>query len=257
MIRMTAKATLFLLSLVALLGSAAYWWGVQRQLTDNLVVAGAFTVVLVLAAPSLMAFAIPWTPAGMLFQRITAKTWGYGVILASAFFLVYYSFDVQYSWWLAQSGVGQQMVFQQVGVGIIGFILIPALLWSSVSPDELAAQIRQERLVKRHEMQTQADLAILRIMLLRAQRHALTGLLQLTAAEKTELTDMLVALDHGIDSTLAAIGESAAILSDTTMGFEQYTHDGEDIRRYLGYVGDTLLSLVGQDADPPEDNPAA
>ncbi len=55
-VRFTSKTLLACLAFVSLLGSAASWWGVQSQLTDNLVVASACTTILVLAPPSLTSF---------------------------------------------------------------------------------------------------------------------------------------------------------------------------------------------------------
>ena len=46
----TSKTVLAILALVAMAGSAVYWWGVQSQLTDNKVVALAFTGVAAVAA---------------------------------------------------------------------------------------------------------------------------------------------------------------------------------------------------------------
>src|ERR687893_1580048 len=116
----TAKTGLAILAVIAMVGSAAYWWGVQRALTGNTIVAMAFTAILVLAPPSLVSFLIPWSPAGMLLQKINARTWGYTVILVCAMFLLYYSFDIHYAWWAAQDVVRESgYVLPQVLVGII------------------------------------------------------------------------------------------------------------------------------------------
>ncbi|MEI6180260.1 MAG: hypothetical protein WCP31_05865, partial [Chloroflexales bacterium] len=166
----TAKSLLALLAVIAMIGSAVYWWGVQSQLTANWVVAGAFTAILVLAPPSLTSFLIPWSPGGMLLQKINARTWGYTVVIGAALYLLYYSFEIQYSWWASQPAVASTgLILQQVIIGIIGFIIIPALLWTPVTSEELVEQVRQAHLVRRYELQTQADIAILRATLLRAQ----------------------------------------------------------------------------------------
>src|SRR5918911_1517993 len=134
----TAKTGLQIMAVFAMIGSGVYWWGVQSQLTTNMPVAMAFTAILVLAPPSLVSFLIPWSPAGMLLQKINARTWGYTVNTVAALFLLYYSYDIQYAWWLAQPVVAQSgYVLPQVLVGIIGFVIIPALLWPPVSSDEL------------------------------------------------------------------------------------------------------------------------
>jgi hypothetical protein len=167
-IEFTARTLLTILAFVAMAGAAVYWWGVQSQLTDNRIVAIAFTAILVLAPPSLVSFLIPWSPAGMLLQKVNARTWAFPVIIGCALYLLYYAFQLQWAWWAAQPVVAEtNLVYQQVLIGMIGFIIIPALLWTPVSSDELVEQVRQAHLVKRYELQTQADIAILRATLLR------------------------------------------------------------------------------------------
>jgi len=149
----SAKGLLAALAVIAMIGSVVYWWGVQSQHTTNTVVAAAFTAILVLARPSLTSFLIPWSPGGMLLQKINARTWGYAVIIGAAGYLLYYSFEIQYSWWQAQAGVRDTgLVLQQVLIGIIGFIMIPALLWTPVTSEELVEQVRQAHLVRRYEL---------------------------------------------------------------------------------------------------------
>jgi hypothetical protein len=234
--RFTAKSMLMILAVVAMIGSAVYWWGVQSQLTENMIVAMAFTAILVLAPPSLTSFLIPWSPGGMLLQKINARTWGYAVIISASLYLLYYSFEIQYSWWLSQPVVADTgLVLQQVFVGIIGFILIPALLWTPVTSEELVEQVRQAHLVRRYELQTQADIAILRATLLRAQEKALIGFANLTVQEREELAAVMRGLVKGIDQTLRDIGDSVKTVSGATVPFESLD-DNQEIRSYLDYI---------------------
>lgn len=236
----TAKTLLAVIAVIAMIGSAVYWWGVQSQLTDNRIVAAAFTAILVLAPPSLTSFLIPWSPGGMLLQKINARTWGYLVVIGAALYLIYYSFEIQYSWWAAQPTVADTgLVLQQVIIGIIGFIIIPALLWTPVTSEELVEQVRQAHLVKRYELQTQADIAILRATLLRAQEKALIGFANLTVEEREELAAVMRGLVSGIDQTLKEIGQSVKMVSGATVPF-QALDDNDDIRGYLDYVHETL-----------------
>jgi hypothetical protein len=207
--QLTGKTFLAVLTVVAMAGSAVYWWGVQSQLTANTMVAVAFTAIMVLAPPSLVSFLIPWSPAGMLLQKINARTWGYTVITVAALFLLYYSYDIQYAWWSAQPIVAESgYVLPQVLIGIIGFVIIPALLWTPVTSDELVEQVRQAHLVKRYELQTQADIAILRNTLLRAQEKALIGFANLTVQEREELASVMRGLVRGIEVTIKEISTS-------------------------------------------------
>nr|WP_255603313.1 hypothetical protein [Oscillochloris sp. ZM17-4] len=236
----TAKSLLAILAFIAMVGSAVYWWGVQSQLTSNQVVAVAFTAILVLAPPSLTSFLIPWSPGGMLLQKINARTWGYSVIIAASLYLLYYSFEIQYSWWAIQPVVANSgLILQQVIIGIIGFIIIPALLWTPVTSEELVEQVRQAHLVRRYELQTQADIAILRATLLRAQEKALIGFANLTVQEKEELASVMRGLVKGIDGTLRDIGESVKTVSGAAVPFSSLD-DNDDIRGYLDYIHESL-----------------
>jgi hypothetical protein len=236
----TAKTGLAILAVVAMFGSAAYWWGVQSQLTSNTIVAMAFTAIMVLAPPTLVSFLIPWSPAGMLLQKINARTWGYTVITVAALFLLYYSYDIQYAWWAAQPVVAESgYVLPQVLVGIIGFVIIPALLWTPVTSDELVEQVRQAHLVKRYELQTQADIAILRNTLLRAQEKALIGFANLTVQEREELASVMRGLVRGIDGTMKEIATSVKSVSGATVPFSSL-EDNEQIKGYLDYISEAL-----------------
>lgn len=237
----TSKSLLAILAIIAMCGSAVYWWGVQSQLTDNRAIALAFTAILVLAPPSLVSFLIPWSPGGMLLQKVNARTWGYMVVIGCSLFLLYYSFQIQWSWWAAQPVVyNTGLVYQQVLIGIIGFIIIPALLWTPVTSEELVEQVRQAHLVKRYELQTQADIAILRATLLRAQEKALVGFANLTVAEQEELAACMRSLVGGIDKTLREVGQTVKTVSGVALPFDNLLDDNQEIRDVLDYISESL-----------------
>jgi hypothetical protein len=254
-VQFTSKTLLAMLALIAMLGSAVYWWGVQSVLTDNRVVALAFTAILVLAPPSLVSFLIPWSPGGMLLQKVNARTWGYLVVIACSLYLLYYSFQIQWSWWAAQPVVADTgLIYHQVLIGIIGFIIIPALLWTPVTSEELVEQVRQAHLVKRYELQTQADIAILRATLLRAQEKALVGFANLTVEQREELAAVMESLVGGIDNTLKEIGQTVKTVSGVAIPFNGMLDDNEDIQDVLEFISESLAgsSLVARDADHQE-----
>lgn len=254
--QLTSRSILIGLAFVAMGGSAVYWWGVQSTLIpDNKVVAFAFTALLVLAPPSLVSFLIPWSPAGMLLQRVNARTWGYVVVVGCSVYLLYYSFQIQWSWWAAQPIVADSgLVYQQVLIGMIGFIIIPALLFAPVSSDELVESVRQAHLVKRYQLQSAADIAILRSTLLRAQELALVGFCNLTVNEKEELAIVMRGLVSGIDRTLKEVGQTVKAVSGVAIPFGNYLEDNQDITDILDYIGDTL---TGTEMTTREDAPAA
>lgn len=249
----TARSGLILIALIGMGASLAYWWGVQSELTDNRIVAAAFTAILTLAPPSLTSFLIPWSPAGMLLQKVNARTWGYAAVLGCALFLFYYSYQLQYSWWAAQPVVADSnLIYNQVLVGIIGFIVIPGLLWTPVSSEEMVEQVKQAHLVKRYELQTQADIAILRATLLRAQEKALIGFANLTVDEREELAGVMRGLVTGIDRTLREVGASVQAVSGAMMPFEALEDNG-DVQEILDYIGESLtrttLTPIAEETD--------
>jgi hypothetical protein len=239
--QITSKAVLLVLAIVSMAASAIYWWGVQSQLTTSRPIALAFTAILVLAPPTLISFLIPWSPAGMLLRKVNAQTYGHAVVVFASIYLVYYSFQLQYSWWAAQQATAESgLIWQQVGIGLIGFILIPALLWAPVSSEELTAQVEQAHIVKRYELQSQADIAILRSTLLRAQEKALIGFANLTVDEREELAGVMMSLVGGIDKTLREVGQSVEKVSGVSLPFSGMLDDNDDIRDVLDYIGQSL-----------------
>ncbi len=197
---------------------------------------------MVLAPPSLVSFLIPWSPAGMLLQKVNLRTVGYAVVIGCSLFLLYYSSLIQSAWWAAQPVVQEaNLAQQQMLIGMIGFIIIPALLWAPVSADELAEQVRQATIVKRYELQTQTDIAILRATLLRSQQLAIKGVAQLTSAEREELAQAMNGLLASLDGTLREISDSIKTISGVALPFDDLLDGNADIRGVLDFISDSLV----------------
>jgi hypothetical protein len=99
-------------------------------------------------------------------------------------------------------------------------------------------------------LQTQADIAILRNTMLRAQEKALVGFANLTADEREELAGTMRGLVTGIDRTLREIGQSVKTVSNATIPFHSL-EDNDDIRDYLDYIHDSLTT--GELAEASDD----
>lgn len=253
--QLTARNMLIILAAICMGASGIYWYGVQSTLIpDNKVVALAFTALLVLAPPSLVSFLIPWSPSGMLLQKVNARTWGMVVVAGCSVYLLYYSFQIQFSWWAAQPIVADSgLIYQQVFIGMIGFIVIPALLFAPVSSDELVESVKQAHLVKRYQLQSAADIAILRSTLLRAQELALVGFCNLTVNEKEELAVVMRGLVSGIDRTLKEVGQTVKAVSGVAIPFGNYLEDNQDITDILDYIGETLTGVEINERDEQEE----
>jgi hypothetical protein len=237
---MTARVLLKTLAGITLGGAACYWWMVQSTLAGPSWVAGGYTLLLTVAPPALVSFLVPSSPAGMLLQKINARTWGHAIVLGMALYLVYYSFEIQYIWWSAQpTTVEAGLVLLQTVLGLVGFIVIPALLWSPVSTEELVEQFRQAHLVQRYKLQTDADLALLRAISIRGQELRLKGMSAMTPAERVEYAQTIQALVWGIDETLDDIALSVQHVSGAQVPLTRL-QERPDITQALDQIAQTL-----------------
>lgn len=255
------KMIYFALALAGLGGSAIFWWGVQSQLTENKPIAVAYTALLVLAPPFLTSFLIPWSPGGMLIQKLHSRTWGYAAVFGAALYYLYYSFQLMLSWWSAQPVVADSnMIYQQVLVGLLGFTLIPALLWTPVSDDQITESVKQAQLVKTIQMQTRADIAILQGELLRAQLTAAAGYVSLLGEERAEIVENLRGVLMSVDRTLQLFAGNLNHASQAVFGpaasrafsAPPLADDFQDVLDYVAReVGATRL-IEAEQLDEPQ-----
>src|SRR5262245_18810168 len=207
----SAKDAMRGLAAIALIAAGFFWFPVCWTLVEpttigEICIAISSGLFLVVAPPVLTSFLVPWSPAGMLLQKINARTWGQLVVVAASSYLIYYSYIILNAWWGARPAVAESgLTTYQTIIGIIAYALVPALLWAPVSSEELAEHLKQAQLVRRYEVQTAADIAILQTTLLRAQQQAAVGFANLAAAERKELSDVLRGLVGGIDQTIQEI----------------------------------------------------
>jgi hypothetical protein len=243
---MSAKDVLRGLGTLSLLASCAFWGPVQWQLVNpisygDMLIAASFTAFLVGGPPVLTSFLIPWSPGGMLLQKINARTWGSVAVLICAGYLFYYSFTVLQAWWGSREVATQTgLVIDQTLVGLIAYIITPALLWAPVSSEELAEQLKQAQLVERYRVQTAADIAILQTTLLRAQQKAAVGFANLTAGEREELAGVMRGLVVGIDETIQEIAGNLSTAAGVTMEFRSPLGGQNEVGQLLDYVAGEL-----------------
>lgn len=245
--QVTSRMMLKILAIGSICGSAAYWWGVQSVLTSSIPVAIAYTAIMVLAPLVMLSFVIPTTPAGMLLQRINGRTIGLSVVTFCATYFMYYSWQVIGSWWGAQPVAAEaDLVNQQTIIALIGFIIIPALLIAPVTSDELTEQLKQAHLVQRYEIQTKAEITLLRTSLFRAQKLSMRGLANLTDSERDELYFTVRAMVAGMDRTLKEINDTIHVVGGVRLD-QELLQDDESIHNTLEYFGDQLFAY-----DEPE-----
>jgi hypothetical protein len=241
-VQLTARGFLTFVSVVGMAASLVNWGFIQLELTENWAIAIASAVIIVIAPPAIISFIIPWSPGGMLLQKIKARTWGHYVVILCGLFFIWYVFDIQYSWWASQPVVKDTgLILHQVGLWIICSVIIPGVLLAQVTDYELIEAARQAHIVKRYELQTQADIAILRSQMLRARQLSLKGFSNLLVEEKAELATVLSSLVQGINSTLEEYNQGVQAVSETVIPFRSL-EDNEEIQEYLDFVSRSIMS---------------
>ena len=121
---------------------------------------------------------------------------------------------------------------------------INSMLDNAEDPEKMANEyLRQlEQDVYKRQLQTQADIAILRATLLRAQQLALKGFANLTLKERQELAGAMNGLMTSIDRTLHEVGDTVKVVSGVALPFDGMLDDNEDIRGVLDYISDSLVN---------------
>jgi hypothetical protein len=194
---------------VLMLGISAYFWfGLQSILTANRASAIGMTAILTLATPSLASFLLPWSPAAQLLQKMTWKSWGYFVLTISGGWLLYYEWDLLTTWWSQQPNTVQAgLAMKQAITSIIGFVVVPTLVWSAVDTNELLGLFHQNMVVKKFEIETAAIVEGIRIKRMRANYLGAIGWANLLPAERTEFLNLGEEFRVGFEQDMRALNE--------------------------------------------------
>lgn len=250
---LSAKDMLRLLGYICLLASGCFWYPMQWSLATpqspgDIAVVLAFGTFLVIGPPVFTSFFVPWSPSAQLLQKINAKTIGQAVAFGCTVFLLYYAYHLLSAWWSFRPVVAaSNLVGLQTILGLIATIIAPALIWAPVSSEELEEVLKQDRLVKRYELQTQADLAYLQGMLLDAQRVATIGLANIAADERPQLAWQMQYLVESIDQTIQEIAHTVERTSGVVANFPNLQGNAEVVQ-VLDYVKDNLADIAPTDS---------
>jgi hypothetical protein len=243
----TARGLCAVIGIILLIFSGLHWWGIQSALTENRLIALAYSVGLTLVPPLLASFILPWSPGARLFAKINAKGLGYSVIICSACFYVYYTYTLQYSWWLAQPVVAEAgMAQQQAILDIFLFIIFPGIVWMPVTREELVEMAYQEHMLHVYDLQTKTQLAEYRAMLMQAQAKTLKGVMQLASSDPKAakwIAEIPIRISQQIDEQLKLVSEDIRSVAGVALPFEGLW-DNTDLRDTLEYFADMI--------DPPQ-----
>ncbi len=149
------------------LAASLLFWGVLYftliapplpQIAPQTFVALAMTVMSALIIPLRWSMLVPTTPAGQLLQKTQWGTIGFWVILGAALYMTWYARNWIGVWWYSQQAVRENGLDNMVTIFcLIGFILIPSLAWTVVTPERWLIQIHQAREVRKIERMQQLE----------------------------------------------------------------------------------------------------
>jgi hypothetical protein len=140
------------------------------RLAPQTFVACALTVMSALIIPLFWSILVPTTPAGQLLQKTQWGTIGFWFILGAAIYMTWYANKWITLWWYNQDAIRDNDLVGPITIFcLIGFILVPSLAWTVVTPERWLIQIHQAREVRRIERMQQLEDLSYKAMIARAR----------------------------------------------------------------------------------------
>ncbi|WP_129676550.1 hypothetical protein [Candidatus Chloroploca sp. Khr17] len=196
-----------------------FWLMITPVMLTELVLVAAFAMAYAVVLPMLISMLFPGTPAGMLLAETRWRTFGHAIALGAAVFMVYHGFVAVWAWWQTRPvtvAAGQDL---PLAMGtIIVFVVVPALSWVQMAPDQWVAEIVQAQQVKRLRAAQQANLMAARIQYARAMHLLKRGLANTTAAERAELAGTLIAMQRAENEAISQVADQMRLLTGIDTG---------------------------------------
>jgi hypothetical protein len=239
------------------LGASFLFWAVLYftliapplpQLAPQTFVALALTVMSALIIPLFWSILVPTTPAGQLLQKTQWGTIGFWVILGAALYMTWYANQWIGLWWFNQSVIRENNLDGPVTIFcLIGFVLVPSLAWTVVTPERWLLQIHQAREVRKIERMMQLEDLSYKAMIARTRAILNAELAGSAVSRIPELAGLLMASEKLTHQALyqVAQGYSAMYNAELRLGLESEPELEERYRNTVNY-------LVQAHNEPPE-----
>lgn len=210
------RSVLGWVALACLVLNGAFW---GMLMLDLLAPPSPFSAQTLQAALAIVAFALvlplfwsmllPSSPAGRLLQKQTWRLPGQLAITFAAVFLTWMAATWLRLWWAAQPSVADagQDLFLTI-TSLIAGILVPALSWCVMTPEQWIAQIEQARDIRRIEHSMKMEEAAMRAAYARAVSLLNADLCNLAIEQRQELAGILGAFARTQQQALAGIAAS-------------------------------------------------
>src|SRR4051794_28890265 len=230
------------------LGASLLFWGVLYftliapplpQIAPQTFVALALTVMTALIIPLFWSILVPTTPAGQLLQKTQWGTIGFWVILGAALYMTWYAHQWISLWWFNQSIIRENNLDGPVTIFcLIGFILVPSLAWTVVTPERWLLQIHQAREVRKIERMMQLEDLSYKAMIARTRAILNAELAGSAVSRIPELAGLLMASEKLTHQALyqVAQGYSAMYNAELRLGLESEPDLEERYRSTVNYL---------------------
>ncbi len=244
------------------LGASFLFWGVLYftliapplpRIAAQTFVALALTVMSTLIIPLFWSILVPTSPAGQLLQKTQWATIGFWVILGAALYLTKYAYAWIALWWTNQTSVHENGLDETVSIFcLIGFVLVPSLAWTVVTPERWLLQIHQAREVRKIERMMQLEDLSYKAMIARTRVILNAELAGSAVSRIPELTGLLMASEKLTNQALYQVAQGYAAMynAELKLGLET---DPELEERYRS----TVNALVQAHNERPELVPPA
>src|SRR6266545_7529609 len=230
------------------LGASLLFWGVLYftliapplpRLAPQTFVALALTVMSALIIPLFWSILVPTTPAGQLLQKTQWGTIGFWVILAAALYMTWYANQWIGLWWFNQTVIRENNLVGPVTVFcLIGFILVPSLAWTVVTPERWLLQIHQACEVRKIERMMQLEDLSYKALIARTRAILNAELAGSAVSRIPELAGLLMASEKLTHQALyqVAQGYNAMYNAELRLGLESEPDLEERYRTMVNYL---------------------
>lgn len=204
------------IALACLLLNAAFWGSFMLDLlrppsplSPQAIQAGLATAAFALVLPLFWSMLLPSSPAGRLLQRQTWRLPGHLAVTFGAAFLTWLAWSYLRAWWAGQpeAVAGNSDVLLAI-TSLIPGVLVPALSWCVMTPEQWVAQLEQARHVKRLEHAMRMEEAAMKAAYAYAVSLLNADLCNLSIEQRRELAGILGAFARTQQQALASIAAS-------------------------------------------------
>jgi hypothetical protein len=192
-----------------------------------------------LIIPLFWSILVPTTPAGQLLQKTQFGTVGFWVILGAALYMTWYANQWIGLWWFNQTVIRENNLDGLVTIFcLIGFVLVPSLAWTVVTPERWLLQIHQAREVRKIERMMQLEDLSYKAMIARTRAILNAELAGSAVSRIPELAGLLMASEKLTHQALyqVAQGYSAMYNAELRLGLESEPELEERYRATVNYL---------------------